>query len=308
MLNHIVGRAGEFSGIPLHLGHFRSHVDERIRMNSKLVRGFFQPKKWMMFIQSAMAARLMGLPSFVREPCCDLKVIGGDGTAIGVALGSMDDVKPVWEPPGGLRARLKDWGCMDRCAIGNKVSDSTPSERDAARTYLRSSTEPSNTPDTFANLRQMFDCFKDTMPESIFNVLEVWFSTEPCNEYWEPVRRVLRACSYKDSLCGSIGDAVAPVIRRAIVLMCKPQPFSSSRDLASWEDCMKEMRKCCKSVDLASASDAVKRDYLSSSSEPNKNVLVAFSSLLEYLGLCHPTQTYLSQQFASTLFNVFFFF
>jgi hypothetical protein len=260
-------------------------------MNSKLVRGFFQPKKWMMFIQSAMAARLMGLPSFVREPCCDLKVIGGDGTAIGVTLGSMDDVKPVWEPPGGLRHRLKDWGCMDRCAIGNKVSDSTPSERDAARTYLRSSTEPSNTPDTFANLRQMLDCFKDTMPESIFNVLEAWFSTESCTEYWEPVRRVLRACSYKDSLCGSIGDAVAPVIRRAIVLMCKPQPFVSSRDLASWEDCMKEMRKCCKSVDLAAASDAVKRDYLSSSNH-NKNVLLAFSSLLEYLGLCHPPQTF----------------
>lgn len=254
-------------------------------MNNPLVRCFFQPKKWMMFIQSAMAARLMGLPSFVREPCCELKVIGGDGTAIGVALGSMEDVKPVWEPPGGVRPRLKDWGCMDRCAIGNQTADTTPSEREAARTYLRSSTDASNTPDAFTNLRQMFDCFKDTMPESIFNVLEAWFSTEPSSDYWEPVRRVLRACSYKDSLCGSIGDAVAPVIRRALALMCKPQPFASSRDLASWEECMKEMRKCSKSVDLAAASDAVKRDFLSSSSA-SRHVLLAFSSLLEYLGLC----------------------
>ncbi len=283
VLHHIMGRAGEFSGIPLHVGHFRSHVDETIKMKNPTVRGFFQPKKWLMFIQSAIAARLMGLPSFVREPCCELKVIGGDGTAIGVCLGSMDEVKPVWEPPGGVRQKVKEWGSMDRCAIGNGVTDSTPRERDDARTFVRSSTDTSNTSDTLANLRQMLDSFQDTLPQSIFDVLEAWFSTDSRTEYWEPVRRILRACSYKDSLCGSIGIGVAPVIRQAVALMLEPQPLKSSDNLKLWEKCMREMKMFCKSVDLASACDAVKREFLSSPSS-NRRFLVVFSSLLEYIG------------------------
>ena len=105
----------------MHLGHFRAHVNERIRAVNPNVRGFFDPTAWREFIQSGVAARLQGFPSSLREPCCSLRYIGGDGTAIGVPLGNASDVVPVWQPPGGLREPNKKWGRLQRCAIGDDL-------------------------------------------------------------------------------------------------------------------------------------------------------------------------------------------
>ena len=283
VLNHLVGRPSAFSGIPLYLGHFRSHVDERIRMKNPSVRGFFAPRKWTIFIQSAMAARLKGLPSFVREPCCDLRVIGGDGTAIGVTLANLDKVKPVWDPPGGLRPPVEHWGCMDRCAIGSKTSPATAGDNEAARCFSRSSTDPSNNLDSFANLRNMLDCFKDAMPEPIFKILEMWFSMDEDSDQRDPLRRILRACSFKDSVCGIIGHNMVPLLRVAIDLMCKPKPFSTTHDIDAWNSCMHEMKIHGKCTDIPVACEALKDEFFSSSQSRKYSILV-FASLLEFLG------------------------
>lgn len=283
VLHHIVGRSGKFSGIPLHIGHFRAHVDERIKMNNPTARGFFSALKWIVFIQSGMAARLKGLPSSIREPCCSLKYIGGDGTAIGVTLQNLDKVSPVWFPPDGLRPKLKDWGCMDRCVIGTDCSEASASDRDDARTFIRSSTAGSNDSNTFANLREMLDTIKDSMPEPLFNVLELWFSLSPEDKQWSSVRRILRACSYKDSLSGSITAAMITPIRTALMIMCKPNPFREPLDMLTWEKALKGMRYSGLGNDMASACIAVEQDYISRNSS-ERHTLLALASLLEYLG------------------------
>lgn len=282
VLNHIVGRSRKFSGIPIHLGHFRAHVEEQIKMKNAEVRGFFSPLKWTMFIQSAMAARLKGLPATVREPCCALKVIGGDGTAIGVTLANMDSVCPVWEPPGGLRPRIKNWGCMDRCAIGISSTDSTASERDDARTYLKSSTEFSASSDAYANAREMLDQMKDSIPKEIFDVLEMWFSSDLMCDQWEPVRKILRACSYKDSVCGIVNQSMIPHVLAAIALMCLPHPFSKKQDLDKWDNCMEGLKNKCLGNEIANVCHSLKQQYLSTPS--TRKHLLVFASLLQYLG------------------------
>ena len=258
-------------------------MDERIKMNNPTARGFFSALKWIVFIQSGMAARLKGLPSYVREPCCSLKYIGGDGTAIGVTLQNLEKVCPVWLPPDGLRPKLKDWGCMDRCVIGNDCSDASASDRDDARTYIRSSTEGSNDSNTFANLREMLDTMKGSMPDPLFNVLELWFSLSPEDKQWSSVRRVLRACSFKDSLSGSITVAMITPIRNALKLMCKPNPFREPRDILAWNSALQEMRLSGLGNDISSACFSVQQDYVNSSNS-ERHTLLALASLLEYLG------------------------
>lgn len=283
VLNHILGRPGAFSGIPLHLGHFRAHIEERIRRANPVVRGFFQPKKWILFIQSAIATRLKALPSFVREPCCELNVIGGDGTSIGVTIAKIDNVQPVWQPPMGLRPCVKDWGCMDRCAIGNHLSTSNAKEREAARTFLRNSTDPSNNPNKLANLREMLDCFEESLPKPLFNVLESWFSDDPNSNQWDPVRKLLRMCSYKDSLCGSIGCDALPFIRQAISLMCQPRPLSVPAEKTAWESCMRNMTLSGANSDILGTCESILRDMMSPSPEARQKLLLV-ASLLQYIG------------------------
>ena len=293
VLNHIVGRPGAFSGIQLHLGHFRSHIEERITRVNPAARGFFQPKKWMIFIQSAIASRMKGLPSFVREPCCELKIIGGDGTSIGVTIANIDNVQPVWQPPMGIRPCIKNWGCMDRCAIGNQLLSSGAKEREASRSFLRNSTEASNNQAQMASLRELLDCFEDSLPEPIFNILESWFCDDPESNEWDHVRNVLRMCSYKDSLCGSIGCDAVPFLRQAVSLMCQSRPLSSPADVTAWESCLRNMRLFGSNSHIPAACESIMRDSMPPSASTRQKALL-FSSLLQYIGnisllqyICH---------------------
>jgi hypothetical protein len=282
VLHHVVGCAGKHSGVPLHIGHFRSHVDERIRMRNPRALRFFSSKRWMIFVQSGMAARLRGLPKKIREPCCALRYIGGDGTGIGVTLGNIDNAKPVWEPPGGLRPRLKAWGCMDRCAIGNNVP-TTPAQREEARSFVRAATESTNTTDTNANLRNQIDEFRDLIPGPIFEVLENWFSTERHSDQWDCVRRILRACSYKDSVCGIVPHDMLQYIHTAICIMSKPKPFAADADLNLWHKTMASIRMSGMGIDISTACIAVQQDYINNGGT-QRGTLLAFAALLQYLG------------------------
>ena len=130
-LMHVTGIREKFSGVAMHVGHYRDAMNHKIQSANPGVAGFFSPRKWRIFLHTALALRMASLPASTREPCCDLSVIGGDGTGIGVPLKNVLHIQPAWAPPEICTQTNRD-STMNRCAIG--PTDTTGSASDFKNT------------------------------------------------------------------------------------------------------------------------------------------------------------------------------
>ena len=103
MMDHLFGVKGGHSGVAMHLGHYVGNAESEIeRLRGKSVtKGFFSNENFRAFIQSGVALWSQSLPAGARVRCCDLSVIGSDGTPIGIPLQQVLSVPPVWKPPDG---------------------------------------------------------------------------------------------------------------------------------------------------------------------------------------------------------------
>lgn len=98
-VSHLVGEPGSHSGVQMHIGHFGAHVDKYIRRTSgENVKGFFSGRSLRTFIQSGTAMWMMTLSTEASQPCCDVPVIGCDGTPIGIPGDKAHWMEPVWVP------------------------------------------------------------------------------------------------------------------------------------------------------------------------------------------------------------------
>ncbi len=89
-LHHILGISGRFSGVPMHMGHHFGHL-RAVLGNSGLNHLNHQR-----FLQSGVANWMASQSRVV--PCCDLDIVGGDGTAIGIPISNLKGMTPVWQP------------------------------------------------------------------------------------------------------------------------------------------------------------------------------------------------------------------
>ncbi len=89
--SHILGRTGEFSGVAMHMGNF-------IGTFKGLSGCIASDALFRKLLQSGCCARLRSY-DYVLGPCCNLELIGGDGTAIGIPIPNIPKTaKPVWQP------------------------------------------------------------------------------------------------------------------------------------------------------------------------------------------------------------------
>jgi hypothetical protein len=281
-LNHILGEQQKYSGVSMHLGHYRSHVESQIQMRSPASGGFFSPKSWRLFIQSGVAARLMGMPSTLREPCCELRYLGCDGTGIGVCISHVQDVTPVWVPPAGVRPPTTNWGRLARCAIGDFI-DASAKEKDAARKYLRGCTEASNSSDDLRTLRDNVVNMLTSLPTQLAKVLEIWFTLDSADDRWDPVRRILRACSCQDSLLGIVPVSLLADIDGIVGLMTESDPFASGEQISSLDKHLHKLQVAGMGPEIAAAVTASKSEYFKNKSS-GRVFLIALASLLSYIG------------------------
>ena len=66
----------------MHMGHFNDHM--RHFSYSDSFYASFAPDNWRTFLQSGVALWMSSIARLM--PCCDLKVVGGDGTSVGIPI------------------------------------------------------------------------------------------------------------------------------------------------------------------------------------------------------------------------------
>jgi hypothetical protein len=225
---HITGEKGKFSGVPMHVGHFRDAMDARIQASNPGVAGFFSARKWRIFIHSALALRMSSLPTTTREPCCDLRVIGGDGTGIGIPLKNVD-IDPVWAPPHPSPpvSTIQKGSTIDRCGIGPSDLEGTPADFDKARKYVHKLTSRSTATSVRGDIRDQIDDFIQHIPGPIFSALESFLILDPNEPHWHDVRCILATLSHTESLTGIISIHMVKDIASLVTRM-RLQPSATS--------------------------------------------------------------------------------
>ncbi len=281
--NHLVGKSGEFSGVGMHIGHFRAHVNQKIQACNPGVQGFFSARKWRVFIQSGVAARLIGSPSISREPCCSLKNIGGDGTPIGIPITNLNSVPPVWKPCCEEKESVKKWGRLDRCAIGNIDCKGDAHAKKSARSFLRDVTSCSTSMADINETREEFDDVSGSMPKELAAVLETWLAMGDADPRWDSMRKLLRACSCQDSLCGIVTIQLIPQLQNVIALALDVHKNQQPPDLPSWEKLLFEISKQGMGPEIVILLNASLWKFLDSPAA-NSRIFLSIVALLKYIG------------------------
>ena len=204
-LTHITGEKGDFSGVPMHVGHYRDAMEARIQRTNPGAGKFFSARKWRVFLHSALALRMASMSPATRGPCCDLRIIGGDGTGIGIPLKNFEIV-PAWAPLqlASSSSRQSRGSTMNRCAISPTDLRSSPSDLQKAREYLKKITCRTTSVNERGDLRDSIDDHATHMPPPIFRALEVFLILDETDLHWKEVRSILSALSHTDSLTGIV--------------------------------------------------------------------------------------------------------
>jgi hypothetical protein len=215
-LDHILGKSGEYSGVPMHTGHYKGHTNSFIKMmNGDKVRPFFNDKYWREFIVTGAALWMQSLPQACHEPCCDLDLLGCDGTSLGIRLSEATSCVPVWQPEVQKAPTLR-WGRFDRCVIPSPYSLSTSQRRGIAEAksfckhILACSTSDRSVD------RKRLEEFLDHIPKPIYEELIRWSDIEPHTVEWLALQRLLRAAVSDESVTGVISSKIVSPMRQLL--------------------------------------------------------------------------------------------
>jgi len=284
VVHHLLGKPGVFSGVPMHLGHFRSHVNERIKYTNPNAQPFFSEHRWIAFIQSGLAARLAGFPSSTREPCCSLRYIGGDGTPIGIPINNLRSVDPVWKSCSDEKNPVKKWGRLDRCAIGNSHKEGNNKTKNQARVFLREVTACSTSRSSLSDRREMIDDMSQSIPKEIESLLETWLGMDDKDARWDSMRRILRACSCEDSLCGIVTLEMIPNMKEIITISLNVHASQREPDMERWQHLLRALSQQGMGPEISLLLNYSLTKILESFNK-NQKTFLAVIALLQYIGM-----------------------
>lgn len=293
-LMHITGEKEAFSGVGMFVGHYRSAMEAKIQSRNPGVAGFFSENNWRVFIHSALALRMASLPERTRGPCCDMELLGGDGTGIGVPLASAQHITPAWAPLADDQSQTQSpLKCLDRCAIGYNNSSSTASEIAGARKFMKELTSRSISVAEIGTLRDNIDDHKPHMPAPVACALEMFLIMNGTEPHWHEIRSFLNSLAYTDSLSTIITLDMVSHVKQAVDLLRTSQPPSKFTDLSARLS-EQGMGPCIAKVIEAELV------LMDSTRGPRRSgISTAITGLLEYIGsfvifLYHVSCTFIS--------------
>ena len=190
------------------MGHMCGHFNKQIAMaRGANVAGFFDEKNWRTFLQSGLALYSQALPAHVKEACCDLSFLGGDGTPIGLPADGWAAVKQVWEPAVDTPEDTVRRSRVDRCGITGGEGESNPVEM--CRRFVLEITD--READVGA-LRNGLAAHQETMPSALYDELTCFLDMPQTDEDYEPLRSLIRCFVSRHSVTGVIPIDVAVLI------------------------------------------------------------------------------------------------
>ena len=187
-----------FRGVQMHMGHYHGMMNVAIQFGAKGERaGFFTNANCRKFLQSGIACWVNSFPRSTFDPCCNLSILGGDGTHIGVPLKNSIDIVDVWKSS-NPRQPCVSWGRNDRLFIPDK----DPRAFLAALTIPASAFTPSEVKEQARAL-----------PYPIQNEAIRFASLNKADPQFEPLRNILKHISSNDSATGCIKQEMISPLR-----------------------------------------------------------------------------------------------
>ena len=123
-LLHILGVPGKHSGVGMHIGHYASHY----RLTTGCTITNHQMRR---LLHTGIAMWLKGVSPKALRPCCDVQLVGGDGTFIGLPTQNIPkSVHPVWRPR-FLRTATTDWNRRSRQPLAQAFTNCKVEPKDA---------------------------------------------------------------------------------------------------------------------------------------------------------------------------------
>ena len=178
-LNHILGVAGAFSGVQMHMGHAFGHLHSVSAHFPSTVSRQNQQR----FLQSGTA---MWMANQKREvPCCDLKWIGGDGTGIGIPLSKLTNMIPVWEPGQLAQHAESDIDEFENKRMGRIVVQFENCSKSDARTARRSIRDmlcSTTSQKQLSELQHKYnESYHSWVPKQFHEAFQLWGGLSKCH-------------------------------------------------------------------------------------------------------------------------------
>jgi hypothetical protein len=262
----------------MHVGHYRDAMEARIQANNPGAAGFFSARKWRIFIHSALALRMASLPATTREPCCDLRVIGGDGTGIGIPLKNAA-INPAWAPPQPSAESNLIGSTINRCGVGPTDLESTASDFKKAREFISQVTSRTTSVPARGDMRDQIDDHVEHMPAPIFSALEMFLILDQNEPHWHDVRCILSTLSHTESLTGIISIHMLADIHSLIKRMRLQAADSSDSSI------MDNLSKHGMGPEIVRIFRAEMSASMALNPPHQRPTSVAFANLFEYIGI-----------------------
>jgi hypothetical protein len=212
----------------MHMGHFNDHM--RHFSYSDSFYASFAPDNWRTFLQSGVALWMSSIARLM--PCCDLKVVGGDGTSVGIPIGNVAGLKPVWQP-----AKLVD---LPETSLGHRqgrefivLTHNSFEGRYLVRlrNSLRLCLSTSVTDQEFTNCVELyFSDTKQALPNWFTQAFELYLQSE--GEFRASLRILLRNLISETSVSTLVPLELLEPLRRASSQFCS-SPSSAISELNS---------------------------------------------------------------------------
>ncbi len=219
-MSHILGVAGKYSGIGMHLGHYASHF----RTTSSSTVSNNQMRR---LLHTGIALWLRGFSDSVLRPCCDLSLIGGDGTFIGIPTQNIPhSTQPVWQPQ-ALREPRIEWNRRSRKPLAHGFANAGMNEKEADELVesLKEALSAGNSESTrraFATSIQATRILHQVSQEIHLEFVR-WLQMSPFSQEFGPLRMIFSCLFASESLTGVFPPQLAKYLLLSKAALLDPQ-------------------------------------------------------------------------------------
>jgi hypothetical protein len=196
-LDHILG-PNQSGGVAMHMGHYPKHVDSQLHALYPNRVGFFSNNLWIEFLMTSASRWMMSLPPETHSACCELDMLGGDGTGIGITAKRALELKPIWEPEVLIPSPVA-WGRKDRSVSRLDWNHLSSKQATDLAKWLGKLTEPDG---DLPGVRKDFrKCSKHLHAEVVEEITRLAFMEDTDPEF-NHLRKLIRSYASDESATG----------------------------------------------------------------------------------------------------------